>query len=126
MSTALARHLGDEEPIDGFSARKVRNYYLLNREEEDDRRFKLVLTQTDKESLHALVEQKAFPQEKSLRVAENFEYFEKQIAALGGEVAPLCRGLAKLMIVDIALSRDQDNRLYALKRGRRVRIFVTG
>lgn len=106
---ALARHLGDEEPVDGFSARKVRNYYLLNREEEDDRRFKLVLTQTDKESLHALVEQRPFPQEESLRVAENFKYFEKQIAALGGEVAPLCLGLAKLMIVDIALSRDQDN-----------------
>lgn len=106
---ALARHLGDEEPVDGFTARKLREYYLLNPLEENDRRFKLVLTQTDKASLHALVEQKPLPQEESMRVAENFEFFEKQIVALGGEVAPLCRGLAKLMIVDIALSRDQDN-----------------
>ena len=106
---ALARHLSDEEPVDGFTARKLREYYLLNPLEENDRRFKLVLTQTDNASLHALVEQKALPQEESLRVAENFEFFEKQIVSLGGEVAPLCRGLAKLMIVDIALSRDQDN-----------------
>ncbi len=106
---ALARHLGNEEPVDGFTARKLREYYLVNPLEENDRRFKLVLTQTDKASLHALVEQKPLPPEESLRVAENFEFFEKQIVALGGDVAPLCRGLAKLMIVDIALSRDQDN-----------------
>ena len=27
---ALCRHLGDTEPVDGFSAKKLRNYYLLN------------------------------------------------------------------------------------------------
>ena len=27
---ALASALGDTEPVDGFSARKLRNYYLLN------------------------------------------------------------------------------------------------
>ena len=27
---ALARHLGDSEPLDGFSAKKPRSYYLLN------------------------------------------------------------------------------------------------
>ncbi|MCQ3811422.1 MAG: DUF262 domain-containing protein [Acidimicrobiia bacterium] len=106
---ALARHLGDEEPVDGFSARKLRDYYLLNPLEESDRRFKLMLTQTDKASLIALVGQKPLPQEESLRVVENFEFFERLIADLGDEVAPLCLGLAKLMIVDIALSRDQDN-----------------
>ncbi len=96
---ALARHLGDEEPVDGFSARKLRDYYLLNPLEESDRRFKLMLTQTDKASLIALVGQKPLPQEKSLRVVENFEFFERQIVDLGDEVAPLCLGLAKLMIL---------------------------
>ena len=27
---ALARSLGDSEPVEGFSAEKLRNYYLLN------------------------------------------------------------------------------------------------
>jgi len=27
---ALARNLGETEPVDGFSAKKLRNYYLLN------------------------------------------------------------------------------------------------
>ena len=33
LIAALAKALGDEEPVDGFSARKLRNYYLLNPEE---------------------------------------------------------------------------------------------
>ena len=48
---ALARHLGDSEPVDGFSAKKIRNYYLLNPLEEGERGYKLLLTQTDKASL---------------------------------------------------------------------------
>ena len=106
---ALARHLGDEEPVDGFSPKKLRSYFLLNPLEENERGFKLVLTQTDKASLIALLQQRPLPTEASLRVKENFEFFELQIAALGSKLTPLCRGLAKLMVVDVALSREQDN-----------------
>ncbi len=45
---ALARKLGDTEPVDGFSSKKLRSYYLLNPLEDGERGFKLVLTQTDK------------------------------------------------------------------------------
>ena len=39
---ALARSLGDSEPLDGFSAKKLRSYYLLNTLEEGELRYKLV------------------------------------------------------------------------------------
>src|SRR5438552_18971870 len=45
---ALARALGEAEPLDGFSSKKLRNYYLLNPLEDGERRYKLVLSQTDK------------------------------------------------------------------------------
>ncbi|MCY2986916.1 MAG: DUF262 domain-containing protein [Planctomycetota bacterium] len=106
---ALARRLGDAEPVDGFSAKKLRNYYLLNPLEEGDRAFKLLLTQTDKASLLALVQQKPTPQQHSLRITENFEFFEEQVNSLGDDLTSLCNGVAKLVIVDIALSREQDN-----------------
>jgi uncharacterized protein with ParB-like and HNH nuclease domain/predicted transport protein len=106
---ALARELGDREPMDGFSAKKLRNYYLLNPLEDGDRGYKLLLTQTDKETLLALMEQRDLPAEHSVRVRENFEFFEKQIKAYKDNLIPLCQGLAKLVIVDIALNRDQDN-----------------
>ena len=105
----MARHVGDGEPVDGFSPQKLRSYYLLNPLEENERGFKLVLTQTDKASLIALLQQRPLPTEVSLRVKENFHFFERQIAALDNELTSLCRGLAKLMVVDVALSREQDN-----------------
>ena len=106
---ALARHLGDTEPVDGFSAKKLRSYYLLNPLEEGERGFKLILTQTDRDTLLALVQQKDWPQNCSVRVRENFEFFEKKIADYKDELLALCQGLAKLVIVDVALNRDQDN-----------------
>ena len=106
---ALARQLGDSEPVDGFSAKKLRSYYLLNPLEDGERGFKLLLTQTDKESLLALVQQKAQPTDQSLRLTENFAFFEEQVQNLGADLPALCHGLAKLVVVDIALNRDQDN-----------------
>lgn len=105
----LARHLGDTEPVDGFSTKKLRNYYLLNPEEKGERHFKLLLTQTDRTSLLAVLQQKPWPANHSLRLRANFEFFESQVKALGQNLKALCTGLAKLVVVDVALSRDQDN-----------------
>jgi len=107
---ALARQLLEgTEPVDGFSAKKLRNYYLLNALEEGERAYKLLLTQTDRETLLALVDQKPPPEANSVRLLDNFALFEDLIEGLDGDLVPLCHGLAKLMVVDIALSRDQDN-----------------
>ncbi len=105
----LARHLGDKEPADGFSAKKLRSYYLLNPLEDKERHYKLLLSQTDKSSLLSLIEQRDLPKEYSIRIKENFEFFENEVGALGDDLSVLCKGLAKLMIVDISLGRDQDN-----------------
>lgn len=106
---ALARKVGKNEPVEGFSADKLRQYYLLNNLERGDRYFKLLLTQTDKSSLLALMRQQQLPNDHSLRIKENFEFFEEKINALGDDLSPLCKGLAKLVIVDISLNRSQDN-----------------
>ncbi len=99
----------DREPIKGFSARKLRNYYLLNPEEDGRQHYKLLLTQTDEQTLLAIVDQKALPKPCSLRLRENFDFFKRKAKDLGENVVPLCEGLAKLILVDISLSRDHDN-----------------
>ncbi|GDY33793.1 DUF262 and DUF1524 domain-containing protein [Gandjariella thermophila] len=106
---ALSRHLGGQEPIEGFSAKKIRSYYLLNPLEDGEKAFKLLLTQTDRDSLKALVQQQPLPEGRSLRIEQNFDLFERKVKALGGDFADLCRGLSKLVIVDVALNREQDN-----------------
>lgn len=107
---ALARRLGDTEPVEGFSARKLRNYYLVNPEESGEKHFKLILTQNDKDSLLAIVQQNDLPEDGSIRIAQNFELFEKAVESLDeASVETLCHGLSKLMIVDVSLSREQDD-----------------
>lgn len=97
------------EPVDGFSPRKLRNYYQLNPEEEGERQYKLILSQTDKASLIAIVAGNEQPQKHSLRITQNFALFESWITECKGDLVSVCNGLAKLVVVDIALSRDQDN-----------------
>lgn len=106
---ALARSLGDKEPVDGFSAMKLRNYYLLNPFEAEERKYKLILSQTDKASLISLLDQMPRPIEYSIRVELNFEFFKDRIAEVKNDLTSVCIGLDKLVIVDISLSRDQDN-----------------
>jgi uncharacterized protein with ParB-like and HNH nuclease domain/predicted transport protein len=99
----------EREPLEGFSPRKLRNYYLLNPEEDGERHYKLLLSQTDKDSLTAIVGGQPEPSERSLRVTANYKLFEDWIATQKGDLVPICRGLAKLIVVDISLNRDQDN-----------------
>ena len=106
---ALARALGDGEPIDGFSAVKLRHYYLSNPLESGDRYYKLLLSQTDNASLKAVIKNTEQPKDPSLRVTQNFALFTELLAEQKGDFTPVCRGLAKLVVVDIALSRDHDN-----------------
>lgn len=109
LLAALAKAVANSEPFDGFSQRKIKNYYLLNPEETGERHFKLLLSQTDKASLTAIVGDEEQPLQPSLRIMENFELFTKWIAEGRVDQATSCRGLAKLVVVDIALTRDQDN-----------------
>jgi len=105
------KHLdeGLQEPVEGFSPRKLQNYYLLNPEESGEQRFKLILSQTDKSTLISILDGKEAPKEISLNIAANYKLFQSWIAARHGNLVPVCNGLAKLMVVDIALDRTQDN-----------------
>jgi uncharacterized protein with ParB-like and HNH nuclease domain/predicted transport protein len=109
LIAALANAIGDTEPVEGFSQRKLRNYYLFNTEEDGEQYFKLILSQTDKASLIAILDQSEKPKNFSIRVTENFELFHSLIKDYKENLATVCKGLAKLLIVDVALSRDQDN-----------------
>ncbi len=106
---ALARALGSSEPIEGFSGKKLRDYYLIDPREEGEKKYKLILSQTDKASLTAILDNAPEPKECSVRVKANFEFFTNKLEKEKDNLAAICKGLAKLLIVDISLSREQDN-----------------
>ena len=53
LIAALAEHFKTHnvaELLDAFSFKKLRNYYLLNPDEDGDRHYKLILSETDKDT----------------------------------------------------------------------------
>jgi uncharacterized protein with ParB-like and HNH nuclease domain/predicted transport protein len=109
LLAALAEAVGETEPFDGFTQRKIRHYYLINSEESGERYYKLLLSQTDKESLKGIVSSQPKPENYSIRVTENFNFFSKWLNNNEVDLETICKGVAKLVVVDIALNRDQDN-----------------
>lgn len=107
---ALARRIGEDEVVGGFTAMKIRHYYLTNQAESGEQYFKLILTQTDKTTLLSIVKQEELPATPSVRIKHNFKLFNKWVQELNDQqLKELCIGLQKLVIVDISLSREHDN-----------------
>lgn len=112
LIAALAKHFESKsvgELLETFSAKKLRNYYLLNPDEEGERHFKLLLSETDKETLLAILQGSPMPAESSTRINENYALFQQLIGQHENEMEAICQGLAKLVIVDVSLDRSQDN-----------------
>ncbi len=92
-----------------ISQKKINNYFLFNSEEAGEKRFKVLLTKADKETLMRLIEDKELPTPSSSRIIENYNFFEEQIRKTIPDFNMIYQGIGKLIIVDISLDRDHDN-----------------
>jgi len=104
---ALKRHLeenGSEYPV---SAEQVDDLYLRNRYGKGESAYRILLTQTDKETLKKLVDGKETDDNDSYRIVENFEFFIGKIA--DAEIGDVWKGVKRLMIVDVCLQQGLDN-----------------
>ncbi|NVK58093.1 MAG: DUF262 domain-containing protein [Alteromonadaceae bacterium] len=109
LLAALAEAVGEDEPVEGFSADEIRETYLTNHRRKGNEFYKLLLTRTDRETLKAIVGQYDYPSPQSDRIVENYTTFTNRLAAGKAVVETICKGLGKLIMVDIALSREHDN-----------------
>lgn len=104
---ALAKFI-KENPVDiDTNATKLLNYYMVNAEEENELRYKLLLTRRDKETFINLVKGIELGENKSQRIFENYEFFRSKINE--HNVLEVYNGVLRLFIVDVALEKDKDN-----------------
>ena len=114
LLAALAAHLDglpeeEREPVEGFAPQKIRGLYLTNPFESGDKFFKLTLSKRDKDALKAVVRNAPLPSSDS-RVIDNYEFFVGLLSrADHATVIEVCRGLAKLVVVDVKLVRGTDD-----------------
>ncbi len=111
LLTALRNHLSDEDEfLEKFSCQKIQNRYLINSDEKGDKKFRLILSESDKDTLLFLIDKnKRKPSEPSLKIVENFKLFEKWISENTDKLETIFKGLEKLMIVWIALEKGKDD-----------------
>lgn len=108
LLTALGKAIKESGEDLETSRRKIDNYFLFNNEEKGEARYKLLLTQSDRETFIRLIESRELPAVTSKRLVENYQYFENQIRK-STDLISLYLGISKLIIVDIALDREHDN-----------------
>ncbi|MGL2356118.1 GmrSD restriction endonuclease domain-containing protein [Helicobacter pylori] len=108
---ALRDHLNDEDEfLKKFSRQKIQNRYLINRDEKGDKKFKLFLSEPDRDTLLSLIDKdRRKPSEPSLKIMENFKLFEEWIRKNTDKLETIFKGLDKLMVVEISLERSKDN-----------------
>ena len=96
------------EPVEGFSPAKIKNRYLMNSDEDGDRRFKLILSKSDRDALKNIILGEPIGESGS-RVVRNYELLRGLMALPGTDIEQVCLGLRKLVIVDVKLVRGEDN-----------------
>ncbi|OOP79520.1 hypothetical protein B0X28_03040, partial [Helicobacter pylori] len=107
---ALRNYLSEEVKILEKFSRKTIESYLINNNKDGDKKFRLILSESDKDTLLFLIDKnKRKPSEPSLKIMENFELFEKWIRKNTDKLETIFKGLDKLMIVWIALKKEKDD-----------------
>ncbi|WQT47099.1 DUF262 and DUF1524 domain-containing protein [Helicobacter pylori] len=111
LLTALRNHLSDEyEFLEKFSRQKIQNDYLINSDKDGDKKFRLILSESDKDTLLSLIDKdRRKPSEPSSKIVENFKLFEEWVSKNTDKLETIFKGLEKLMIVEIALEKGKDD-----------------
>ena len=92
-----------------INARRIDNMLLKNEYETGDERYKLLLTETDRDILVCLVEDKPIPEGTSSRLLSNYKFFLDKIAEKELKPAEVYESIGKLQIVNITLDRTMDD-----------------
>ncbi len=110
LLTALRNHLiNEDEFLEKFSHQKIQNDYLINSDKDGDKKFRLILSESDKDTLLYLIDKnRRKPSEPSSKIVENFKLFEEWVSNTD-KLETIFKGLEKLMIVGIALEKGKDD-----------------
>ncbi len=103
LLTALRDHWSDKR-------KEIEDHYLINSDKDGDKKFRLILSESDKDTLLSLIDKdKRKPSEPSSKIVENFKLFEEWIRKNTNQLETIFKGLDKLMIVEIALEKGKDD-----------------
>lgn len=109
LLSAYGKALEDKGDGKEITKNKIQNYFLFNPEESGEKRYKLILTQSDKDTLINILENRKELEQYSKNIVNNYKFFQNQITKSNIDLDILYQGILKLVIVDISLNSNYDN-----------------
>ncbi len=104
LLTALRDHWSDKR-------KEIEDHYLINSDKDGDKKFRLILSDSDKDTLLYLIDKdRRKPSDPSSKIMENFKLFEEWVSNTD-ELETIFKGLEKLTIVWISLGKKDDPQL---------------
>ncbi|GAA9408792.1 DUF262 and DUF1524 domain-containing protein [Helicobacter pylori] len=95
---------------DEVRRKDIEDHYLINSDEKGDKKFRLILSESDRDILLFLIDKdRRKPSEPSLKIVENFKLFEEWIRKNTDKLEIIFKGLEKLTMVYIALTKEKDD-----------------
>ncbi len=103
------RNVLKSRPTAGLlSPEELEDYFLRNRHGKDVLRYKLHLRRRDHDTLVSLIDSKENPELGSERIQENYNFLFDRVVACP-DLESVYGGIRKLVVVDVSLSRGQDD-----------------
>ena len=106
LISALGRAIEARNVEIEIDRNRLEGYYLFNDREQDEWRYKQLLTRPDRDTLIELLETGETGDENSL-LLKNYRFFQRKLR--GVDLQTVYKGIQKLLIVDITLEPDSDN-----------------
>lgn len=98
------KHSGETQ----INPEKIDDVFLKNKYETGDERYKLLLTEEDKQVLISLIESKPIPEGCKSKIIRAYNFFSAEIAKKPIELEKVYEATGKLLIVTITLDRATD------------------
>ena len=105
--TALCRTIEKRKMDIGIEPEALSNIYLFNENKKGESYYKQFLSQRDRETMMSLLDNRELPVNYSTLLDKNYRFFLSELKHVNLEI--VYRGLQRLEIVDIMLTRNQDN-----------------
>lgn len=106
---ALRDYAEEHSEDNTINARRIDNMLLKNEYEDGDERYKLLLTETDRDQLISLVDKKPIRDVSLSRIQSNYHFFAGKIAEMELQPKDVYEAIGKLQIVNITLDRKVDD-----------------
>lgn len=109
MLLAIGSVANNRPGLEHLKLQALANKHLLLGGREGLEKYKLLLTEHDRDTLLALIDERDVPTVSSSRVVQNFNYFVRQVSESTLPLEEVYQALWRLTLVEITLRQGEDN-----------------